>query len=124
MTPRWMRTIRFYLNQNTTLGLKIGPDEVLGLPISWTSSNESVATVTPTQAGALVEAMGASGNVTITARAGSLDPVSVKVFVGKMPTGVSLPASAEVVVGQSKRFTATISPRTPSPAPSSGLWNR
>ncbi len=110
-----------YLNQYTTLGLKIGPDEVLGLPISWTSSNESVATVTPTQAGALVEAMGASGNVTITARAGSLDPVSVKVFVGKMPTGVSLPASAEVVVGQSKRFTATISPADAQP--STILWS-
>ena len=65
--------------------------------------------------------MGASGNVTITARAGSLDPVSVKVFVGKMPTGVSLPASAEVVVGQSKRFTATISPADAQP--STILWS-
>ena len=110
-----------YLNQNTTLGLKIGPDDVLDLPITWTSSNTSVATVTPTQTGALVQALGASGTVTITARAGALDPVSVKIYVAKMPTSVSLPASGEVVVGQSKRFTATISP--PDAQPSTILWS-
>ena len=94
---------------------------MLDLPVTWTSSNESVATVTPTQTGALVQALGASGTVTITARAGSLDAVSVKVYVGKMPTGVSLPATAEVVVGQSKRFTATISPADAQP--STILWS-
>ena len=110
-----------YLNQNTALGLKIGPDEVLDLPVTWTSSNESVATVTATQTGAIVQALGASGTVTITARAGSLDPVSVKITVALLPTSVSLPAAAEVVVGQTTRFTATISPA--GAQPSSILWS-
>ena len=66
-------------------------------------------------------ALGASGTVTITARAGSLDPVSVKITVALLPTSVSLPAAAEVVVGQTTRFTATISPA--GAQPSSILWS-
>ena len=113
-----------YLNQNTSLGLKLGPAEALDLGVTWTSSNETIATVAPTQSGALVHALGASGMVTITARAGSLDAVSVKVYVGKMPTGVSLPATAEVVAGQTTRFTAVVTRKMPSPTPSSGRWSR
>ena len=110
-----------YLNQNTSLGLKLGPAEALDLGVTWTSSNETIATVAPTQSGALVHALGASGMVTITARAGSLDAVSVKVYVGKMPTGVSLPATAEVVAGQTTRFTAVVTPEDAQP--STILWS-
>ena len=110
-----------YLNQNTTLGLRIGPDEVLGMPITWTSGNETVATVTPMENGALVQAFGASGTVTITARVGSLEPVSVSIFVGKLPTAVSLPAAAEVVAGQSMQFTAILTPTDAQP--STILWS-
>ena len=91
------------------------------MPITWTSGNETVATVTPMENGALVQAFGASGTVTITARVGSLEPVSVSIFVGKLPTAVSLPAAAEVVAGQSMQFTAILTPTDAQP--STILWS-
>ncbi len=110
-----------YLNMNTGLSLKLGPEDILDQPITWTSSNTTIATVTPTQSGALVNALGNAGYAIITAQVGSLDPVSVRIYVNKLPTSVSLPATEELVVGETMRFTATISPS--GAYPSDILWS-
>ena len=102
-----------FLNTGETLSLQLGPEDILDRNITWTSSNQSIATVSKAQTagGALVRSSGTAGVVTITATVEGLTPVSVQVYIHQLPTSVSISEETGVAcVGRQTQFSATVYP--------------
>lgn len=103
------------IGSTTTLRATVTPSNS-SQSVSWSSSNNNVATVS----GGTVKAVGA-GTATITAKSGSKSAsASVKVVAGSQPstpttvqpTGISLSSSSFTLTkkGETKKITATVSP--------------
>jgi uncharacterized protein YjdB len=88
------------------------PANVTFKTVNWRSSDESVATVTPTGLTATVKAE-APGAAIITASSPDGPTATLRVTVANVAvTGVSLPNTFEVGIGKTKSLTATIIPAT------------
>ena len=94
------------VNETATLTATVSPDDASFKTVTWTSSDEAVATVS----GGVVTAVGV-GEATITAQAGDFTATCV-VNVGDVPvTGITLNQSAlDLLVNEKDTLTATVTP--------------
>jgi uncharacterized protein YjdB len=101
-------TVNVGIGATTNLTATVAPADATNKTVAWTSSNNSVATVSA--AGVVTGVAVGSATITATTQDGSFTSTSSISVIIIPVTGVSIPATTTVVTGANVAITATVAP--------------
>jgi uncharacterized protein YjdB len=95
-----------------TLKTKFNPERAMNQSVTWSSSNEGVATVT--QTGEVTAREAGTATITVTTEDGGKTATCAVTVTLSAVTGVSIPATLTINVDEERTITATVSPANAS----------